>query len=556
MVLATHAVIGGAIGRVLSTEPLAALAFGFISHFLLDAVPHWDYELGSLTEDKNKPLNNSIRFDKSFLRDLLKTGIDALLGLGFAWLIFGQSSAAVVAVLLGAIGGLLPDFLQLVYMRFKREPLRSLQRFHLWIHSKVRLDGRPAVGIFLQVALSVAVIIATQTLIESKFVSIFPDLVSSIRLVDILDVAVVAAALYFILLFIKETRSFLIANTVLLLAGLYYVAEHFNLGLVRQLFQPFLTFVIVIFAIVFQRELRRFFEWFSTPHQRIAKRRGILLVEGLESILKAVKIFSDRKIGALIILPREQGLEQIVEGGYSLDGRISLPLLLSIFDTSSPGHDGAVLVEGGRIKRFGLHLPLADKFDRQLGTRHRAALGLAERTDAMVIVVSEERGVVRVAMDGKLITLSAPEELEEVILGKMSVDDSDDAFDYFFLRNFWWKLSAVVLALGLWFVLVFQTGTIRRDFTVPVAFRFVPNGLVVGNLNTDKVTITVSGTKSDLMSFDPVSLSLNLDVSGASIGPAQMAVTDKEVSLPSYLKVESIQPANIRFTLNEEKRRP
>ena len=163
-----------------------------------------------------------------------------------------------------------------------------------------------------------------------------------------------------------------------------------------------------------------------------------------------------QKIGALIILAGDQPLEGVVDGGFVLDGKISVPLILSVFDSSSPGHDGAILIERERIQRFGLHLPLGERFDRQLGTRHRAALGLSERSDALILVVSEERGVISAARNGKLSTITNLEELKNIITRHWRLP-AGDAFDYLLLRNFWWKLAALVIAFGLWLIFIFQS---------------------------------------------------------------------------------------------------
>lgn len=557
MVLATHTIVGGALGRILPGEPAVVLLLGFISHFVLDTIPHWDYPMRSLNEDRSKPLDTTISLNKDFLIDLLKLGADVAVGLIVTYLAFGlgQSPMQLLAVAAGSFGALLPDFLQFVYFRFKREPLVSLQRFHNWIHATTRLDDRPGLGVFLQTSFVVLIIAGTKTFLESKAAIILPEIISSFTLTDALDILVVSVALYLILLFVKETKSFLIANTVILLAALYYVAEHFNLSLVRQLFQPFLAFIIVIFAIVFQRELRRFFEWFSVSGRNFARGRVALSSTTIDFIIRAVRAMAEQKTGALIIIPGEHPLDQIIEGGYVLDGRVSAPLLLSIFDSSSPGHDGAVLIEGNRIRRFGLHLPLADNFDRTLGTRHRAAMGLTERTDALVIVVSEERGVISLAKDGQLVELSQPEELASIISEHLP-DNDNDALEYFLIRNFWWKLSALALALLLWFVFVFQTGTIRREISVPVAFRFVPAGYIVSNLNVDKITLTVSGPQSDLLALSSDSLTATFDLSSSLPGSGQLPVTAKVINLPSYLQVENLKPSTLRFNLLPDKTRP
>lgn len=136
MILTNHAVTGAALASLVPNEPAVGFAVGFLSHFILDAIPHWDYSLQSLNEDKSNPLNNDIILDRKFLKDILKIGLDGVAGLSLAFLVFNlYLKCPAWSVLSGAIGGMTPDALQFIYMKWKHEPLVTLQRFHQWIHA-------------------------------------------------------------------------------------------------------------------------------------------------------------------------------------------------------------------------------------------------------------------------------------------------------------------------------------------------------------------------------------------------------------------------------------
>lgn len=164
MILSTHAIIGAAVARLLQGHPILGFFAAFASHFFADAIPHWEYKLHSYTDDKEHPLRSNMVFGRSFLRDLIFTGLDFGLGILVSWIFFiGPADQAFVSahyeVLLGALGGVLPDFFQLLYWKLRWWPLKQLQRFHLWIHSRVKLNDRPFLGITLQIGLAIFIII-------------------------------------------------------------------------------------------------------------------------------------------------------------------------------------------------------------------------------------------------------------------------------------------------------------------------------------------------------------------------------------------------------------
>src|SRR3989344_5422694 len=159
MTLTTHAIIGSLAASFFPTHPIIGFALAFGSHFAIDAIPHWDYPLQSYEErDKNNPMNNDIALDKRFAKDLINIGLDILIGLlilTYILIFLGKFSLPILIA--GAIGGVVPDALQLVYMKFRHEPLISLQKFHIWIQRDGRLRSKPFIGILSQIAIIVII---------------------------------------------------------------------------------------------------------------------------------------------------------------------------------------------------------------------------------------------------------------------------------------------------------------------------------------------------------------------------------------------------------------
>ncbi len=161
MTLTTHAITGATFATLVPNYPILGFILGFSSHFILDAIPHWDYSIVSMKRDEKNPLNNDILINQDFYRDLIKIGIDGVLGLLLSFVLLGIFyQRSLFIVFLGAVAGMLPDALQFVYFKWKHEPLISLQKFHtLYIHSKIRLSKKPILGISLQILLILIIVI-------------------------------------------------------------------------------------------------------------------------------------------------------------------------------------------------------------------------------------------------------------------------------------------------------------------------------------------------------------------------------------------------------------
>lgn len=220
----------------------------------------------------------------------------------------------------------------------------------------------------------------------------------------IIDVLIVAYLIYRGLLILKGTRAAPMLGGLTLLVLLYLFAKPAGLVTLQWILSNVLSSIILVVVVLFQDEIRR---GLTKVGLKPLYRRGTkaLYDKTVEDITLVCLRLAETRLGALIVIQREVGLDDFVEDAVILDAKLNRKLLYSIFIKESPLHDGAVLIEGDRIRAANCVLPLSfnPDLDPNLGTRHRAALGLSERSDAVVIVVSEESGAISVARDGRLV---------------------------------------------------------------------------------------------------------------------------------------------------------
>ncbi|MBN3033575.1 MAG: diadenylate cyclase CdaA [Candidatus Saganbacteria bacterium] len=238
-----------------------------------------------------------------------------------------------------------------------------------------------------------------------------------LRSVDLIDIGIVAVLLYYVLLWLQGTRAVSLVRGLLLLLGVYVVGRLLGLYTINWLFDKFAAAIAIMLVILFQPELRRTLERFGRG--RLLGLLGVAPVSRgsyyVRHIVRAVEQMTAAGIGALIVIERLSGLTEYLESGVKLDAQLSGELLLAIFNPRSPLHDGAVVVQGDRVMAASCLLPISESrlFDKRLGTRHRAAVGVSEVSDALVIVVSEKNGQISVAENGCLAQNQTRVQLEE-----------------------------------------------------------------------------------------------------------------------------------------------
>lgn len=237
---------------------------------------------------------------------------------------------------------------------------------------------------------------------------------------DVVDILLVATIFFVILYLVRGTRAVtLLRGIILLIVLLALLSTFFRLRAFGWLVERALPALLVAVPVIFQPELRRALERLGRAGSLLGRppAQRTLLERTLSAITETCRVLSRRRHGALIVLERETGLQEYVETGVTLDAEISPELLVAIFDPHIALHDGAVIVRDGRVVAAACVLPLSTAFleDRRLGLRHRAALGITEETDAIAVVVSEERGTISVAHNGRIIRDLEPDRLERVL---------------------------------------------------------------------------------------------------------------------------------------------
>ncbi len=239
-------------------------------------------------------------------------------------------------------------------------------------------------------------------------------------LIDVLDILIVSYLLYQILTWFKGTRALQLLRGLIFIFGLYIVGELLQLTTIVWLLQKMATIIVISLIVVFQPELRRALE-----HLGRGKLMNRLFFprqeEGwtiIQQIVNAIEELSRTKTGAIIAIERNTGLNEFMEAGALVDAKVHADLMISIFQKKSPLHDGAMIVQGERIAAASCFLPLSETVlpDKRLGTRHQAALGLSEMTDALIIIVSEQTGTISTAENGALNRFLTIEVLEEKLM--------------------------------------------------------------------------------------------------------------------------------------------
>ncbi len=250
---------------------------------------------------------------------------------------------------------------------------------------------------------------------------VITNMFASFSVTDVIDVAIVAFVVYKILVFIRETRAEQLVKGLLVLVVATFLSDILNLYTLNWLLEGTLTLGVIALIIVFQPELRRGLEYIGRS-KFIKKQFGEMNKDKAKAItstiIRAVDFFSVTKTGALLIIERETFLNDILESGTEIDAVITERLLESIFYLGNPLHDGACIIRGERILAAGCVLPLTTNrtLSKDLGTRHRAGLGITEHSDAIALIVSEETGIISIAIDGKLSRFLDIKTVEKTLL--------------------------------------------------------------------------------------------------------------------------------------------
>jgi len=379
-------------------------------------------------------------------------------------------------------------------------------------------------------------------------------MILGIGIKDVIDILFMSFLIYTILVWFKHTRSAFVLTGIGFFGIVYLIARQFNMLLTAYILQGFFAIFLLALVIIFQEEIRRFLEqiaiWGVVRHKK--RRTSGISREEVEAIVRALLDMAREKVGALIVIRGKNMLEGHLAGGVELGGKLSDAILKTIFNPGSAGHDGAVVIEGHRIIKFATYLPLSKNFKKlsHRGTRHAAALGLAELTDSLCLVASEEKGTISAANNGDIKSIPNGDALAKLITNfyrKMYPKINKQPLKTFFLKNYREKLTALAATTLLWFVLVFGSETVYKTITLPIQFTELPPNISITSVIPQQVDITISGQRKSLYFLNDKNIKMHLKTLHLKKGVHTLRLSSSDITLPKSASLEILKPDRIKI---------
>jgi diadenylate cyclase len=379
------------------------------------------------------------------------------------------------------------------------------------------------------------------------------NIIADLRFQDVLDILFLTFVAYHLYLWFWGTKAFQALVGLLVLGLVYTVAKTWGLFLTTWVFQIFWQVLVILLIILFQSEIRQALEKVN-PLQALGLRRRTPPGKWTQLFSAAVFSMAEKTIGALLIIQRADKVEEWVTCGQRLEGEPSPELLLSIFQKHSPLHDGAVLIKDGRTAFVSCYLPLSsdEALPREWGTRHRAAMGLSERCDALVVAVSEERGEITLFREKEVAKVGTAEELSRLIAEflaplrrpKMTWQERVRSF---FLSHWKAKGASLLLVMICWLLFAGQQN-FETILTLPVGLRDIPKNMEIVEPRNLRARIRVSGLRKDVSTLSDQNVEVEIDLSDAEMGKRTFLITRDQIHLPNErIQILNIDPSQVTF---------
>ncbi len=375
-------------------------------------------------------------------------------------------------------------------------------------------------------------------------------LILGLRWQDILDILINSYILFRLYVLFRGTNVIRMVLAICMLWLLKRLAISIGLIVTSWVIQGIIAVAALIIIIVFRNEIAgvfqvrslRLFFW-GVPQRRIQTPVNV--------ITESVEELARRKLGALIVLPMKKSLEEFIHGGLLWQGTLSQEMLLSIFWHGSPVHDGAIVIQGNQVMKVGTILPLSKNTElpSHFGTRHRAAAGLTEQTDALVIVVSEERGEITVFKDQSIINIESGQELSEVLQEYAGTVPDKSGARHQTIELAVAALGCLVFISGIWFSFARGLETLAT-VEVPVEFVNRDPKMKIFSASASSVKLQISGSGSLIRSVTPDQLNVRLDLANAVPGQNEVPISREGIILPPGISLKQVEPETLVVNLD------
>lgn len=369
-----------------------------------------------------------------------------------------------------------------------------------------------------------------------------------------LDIVFLTILIFFLYQNLRTAGTWKIVVGIMFAAAIFAAARFLDLKGIEWIYSNLSQILLLALVIIFQPELRRIFERMASLQRREIGSEASQLAFIISDVAFTL---AQQHRGALMVLPGKETVKAWTSEGIQLDAKPSFPLLMSIFDPHSPGHDGAVIIENGRATSFAVKLPLSKSsvLSEEYGTRHHAGLGLSEVTDAFVIAVSEERGTVTVFRQGSVEKIPSKNVLSAQIsnhwkntTGHFLIGPTEPRKRIILAR----LALSFLFAFFFWSTVVLSQSTLKRVvFTVPIEYSQLPKNMVLNNEKTTEIRIGIIGSSAALNNIHAQQIGVHVDLSKLMPGRNIVHLSEKNIDLPPSAKLTSIVPASLEFDLTQ-----
>jgi uncharacterized protein (TIGR00159 family) len=384
----------------------------------------------------------------------------------------------------------------------------------------------------------------------------FLSLVTTLRIRDIADILLLGMLVYHLYLWFRGTKAFKALVGLVAMGLVFTIARTWGLFLTTWVFQILWQVLVILLIILFQSEIREVLE--RVNPMRVLGLRKRPPLDWTHGFCAGVFALATRRIGALLILERTDRVNEWTTACQALEAEAAPEVMLAVFHKDSPLHDGAVLIREGKIRKAACYLPLSSSegLPKDWGTRHRAALGLSERCDAWVVAVSEERGKVTLAREGKAQEIRDREALAALIaegLDPLSVKTINwgDRLKSYLTFNWAPKLISLGIVSVSWLMLAGQQD-FEVSFLVEPVLRNIPEDKEIVEPINPRVDLTVRGLRRDASTLRAGDVRVEMDLSLAQVGYRVFSVSRDQVILPNdRIQVVQIRPAQMEFRFRD-----
>jgi len=370
---------------------------------------------------------------------------------------------------------------------------------------------------------------------------------------DVLDILVVTYLLVWLYSWVKGTRAFRILLGLGLLALIYFWAQYLGLFLTGRVFEWLSQAILILVIVIFAGEIRQVLERLNPL--KIIGHNGSHASGYLDEAVSAVEYLARHRIGAILVFELGDRLRELVRSGIALNGDVQREILISIFQPQAPTHDGAVWIRDGRILEVAVFLPISQAdLPLKFGSRHRAAVGITELSDAVVVVVSEERGEFSLAEHGVLQPIGDPDQLARELKDRLHPTPliSHPTWRGVFLRDWKVKLLSLFLITSVWFAFAARQPS-EAVIGVSILYMNLPEGVRVASTSANRVSLRLTGPRRSVVSITPSNLLFRVDLSRVNLGNNVVPLRTDQVTVPPDVRVTEIEPQLLQIRTVRER---